>query len=83
MRTEETGNSQGCACRRSQNKNEVEVSSVCSDDFSDALSTQSAAEVIDVEAGPDCMGKMSQEPTCVNSATNCMYVATCEVRLQI
>ncbi|XP_071522655.1 uncharacterized protein [Panulirus ornatus] len=75
VHTEETGNSQGCACIRSQNKNDVEVSSVCSDDFSDALSTQSAA---DVETGPDCVGKTNQDPNSLNNAANCMYVATCE-----
>nr|XP_053630546.1 RING finger protein 150-like isoform X2 [Cherax quadricarinatus] len=53
------------------NKNDIEVSSVCSEDFSDAVSTHSALGTIDVEAGME-----SKEPTNVNSATDCVYTVT-------
>lgn len=76
MPVDETGNAGECACDNNWNKNETELSSVCSDDFNDAVSTHSASGTIDVETGLEC-----KEPTSasMNSATNCSYTTTCEV----
>ncbi|XP_069193238.1 uncharacterized protein [Procambarus clarkii] len=75
MPVDETGNAGECACDNNWNKNETELSSVCSDDFNDAVSTHSASGTIDVETGLEC-----KEPTSasMNSATNCSYTTTCE-----
>ncbi|XP_037788464.1 RING finger protein 150-like isoform X5 [Penaeus monodon] len=58
-------------------KSEAELASVCSDDFSDALSTHSAAEITADDSGITCPNENTDQVNVninVNSATNCIYV---------
>ncbi|XP_063605316.1 RING finger protein 150-like [Penaeus indicus] len=68
------GQEQGQECDA---KSEVELASVCSDDFSDALSTHSAAEITADDSGMTCPNENADQVNVninVNSATNCIYV---------
>ncbi|ROT83437.1 putative protein goliath [Penaeus vannamei] len=71
---QEQGQEQGPECDA---KSEVELASVCSDDFSDALSTHSAAEITADDSGITCLNENADQVNVnisVNSATNCIYV---------
>lgn len=70
---------QECSCLSM--KNDLEVSSVYSDEFSDATSTHNISEALDIEGGSmNVVGKMSKEPASEISATDCLYIPSCEVR---
>ncbi|XP_042861480.1 RING finger protein 150-like isoform X2 [Penaeus japonicus] len=76
---EDEGHDQGqeCDCSKSDAKSEIELASVCSDDFSDALSTHSAAEVTADDSEITCSNENEDQVNVninVNSATNCIYV---------